>query len=77
MENHNQKEFKVRAYGRTELAMLYCPGLKPQSAYKRLLAWITVSPELSEALLVDGKPMKSRVFTPYDVALIVKFLGEP
>lgn len=74
---NNKEEFKVRAYGRTELAKLYSPGLKPQSAYKRLLMWIYTSPELSKLLLEDGKPSKSRIFTPHNVKNIVRFLGEP
>lgn len=76
MKNNNGK-FRVRAYGRTELARLYSPELKPQSAYKRLLTWIYTSPELSELLLKNGKPAKTRIFTPFDVKNIVRFLGEP
>ncbi len=76
MKNNNEG-FRVRAYGRTELAKLYSPELKPQSAYKRLLMWIYTSPELSELLLENGKPAKSRIFTPYKVKNIVRYLGEP
>ena len=27
--------FKIRTYGRTELAQLYCPGLCPQAAFRK------------------------------------------
>lgn len=28
--------FKIRTYGRTELAQLYSPGLCPQAAFRKL-----------------------------------------
>ena len=77
MKNYQENEFKVRTYGRTELARIYNPTLKPESAYRRLLKWISISPELSKQLLKDGKPLKYRTFTPYEVRLIVEYLGEP
>lgn len=77
MKNYQENEFKVRAYGRTELAHIYSPTIKPESAYRRLLKWISISPELSKQLLKDGKPLKYRTFTPYEVRLIVEHLGEP
>ena len=35
MENYQENKFKVRAYGRTELAHIYSPTIKPESAYRR------------------------------------------
>ena len=32
--------FKIRTYGRTELAQLYSPGLCPQAAFRKLNQWI-------------------------------------
>lgn len=77
MKNCQESIFDVRTYGRTELAMLYCPYLKPESAYRRLMKWIEISPQLSAKLLRNGKPMKVRNFTPSEVKLIVDYLGEP
>ncbi|KAB5276531.1 DUF4248 domain-containing protein [Bacteroides stercoris] len=32
--------FKIRTFGRTELAQLYCPELCPQAAFRKLNQWI-------------------------------------
>ncbi len=78
MKNNNREEFKVRTYGRTELALLYSPELTPESAFKRLKRWIAKSPKLSAKFLVDGKLRSTaRSFTPAQVKLIVENLGEP
>lgn len=68
--------FKLRAYGRTELALAYCPELTPGSAYRKLRQWITRSPGLTERLLriSDGR---ARTWTPAEVREIVEALGEP
>lgn len=69
--------FKVRAYGRTELAQMYCPNLQPESAFRKLCRWISLEPELSRRLLKNGKMPPVRSFTPAEVKLIVERLGEP
>ena len=56
--------FKVRAYGRTELAQMYCPNLQPESAFRKLCRWISLEPELSRRLLKNGKMPPVRSFTP-------------
>lgn len=43
-DTQTQIEFRIRAYGRTELAQLYCPTLTPGAAYRKLRQWITLSP---------------------------------
>ena len=42
--------FKIRTYGRTELAQLYCPGLCPQAAFRKLNQWIDFHPTLRSEL---------------------------
>ena len=32
----SMETFTIRAYGRTELAQFYFPGLNPQTAYRKL-----------------------------------------
>lgn len=51
MKNNEAMNFKVRAYGRTELAQMYCPNLQPESAFRKLCRWISLEPELSRRLL--------------------------
>ena len=42
--------FKIRTYGRTELAQLYCPGLCPQAAFRKLNQRIDFHHKLSHDL---------------------------
>ena len=69
-------EFKIRTYGRTELAMLYSPGLTPKGALARLNNWIRIYPGLESQLKATGFNWLHRSFTPAQVAHIVKALGE-
>ena len=69
--------FKIRTFGRTELAQLYCPELCPQAAFRKLNQWIDLYPNLREELLALGLSPKSRTYTPAQVGLIVGALGEP
>lgn len=78
MKNYiEEKEFRVRSYGRTELALMYSPELTPTSAYRKLVRWIRRQPELSSYFIRNGKMPTSRCFTPADVRQIVCYLGEP
>ena len=63
--------FKIRTFGRTELAQLYCPELCPQAAFRKLNQWIDLYPNLREELLALGLSPKSRTYTPAQVGLIV------
>ena len=69
--------FKIRTFGRTERAQLYCPELCPQAAFRKLNQWIDLYPNLREELLALGLSPKSRTYTPAQVGLIVGALGEP
>lgn len=71
------KDFTIRSYGRTELALLYNPHLTPQSAWRTLNHWIGLSEALSARLRQLGYNSSSRRFTPAMVAAIVAHLGEP
>lgn len=77
MKNNEMENFEVRSYGRTELAQLYFPKLKPESAFRKLRRWICLEPELSARFVKGGKLSPQRSFTPADVRCIVDRLGEP
>ena len=64
--------FKIRAYGRTELAQLYCPTVCSQSAYRKLMTWLSINPELKHLC-----HQKQRSFNPAQVRKIVEIIGEP
>lgn len=71
------KEFTLRSYGRTELALLYNLEMSPEGAYRRLRKWISVYPNLENELMRRGKRPQARVYTPAQVQAIVDALGEP
>lgn len=69
--------FKVRIYGKSELAMLYCPNSQPQSAMKNLYRWIKGCPMLQEELkTMNCNPRRKYYFTQ-EVQAIIRHLGEP
>lgn len=72
-----KNEFRIRQYGRTELAMLYSPDIAPESAWKKLRKWIDHFPGLTKMLSDLGYTGTERSFTPSQVAAIVEALGEP
>ncbi|MGM9675424.1 MAG: DUF4248 domain-containing protein [Bacteroidaceae bacterium] len=70
--------FQIRSYGLTELALLYRPHLAPRSALRTLRNWIGRNPKLVAALAATGfNPASVRTLTPMQVAVIVRYLGEP
>ena len=70
-------EFKIRAYGRMELAQLYSPQLTDIAAYRKMKKWISLCPGLLQRLYDLGYESKRRSFTPLEVRVIVDALGEP
>ena len=69
-------DFKIRAYGLQELAMLYFPNNTPQSASNQLKRWMGKAPLLRE-LLAAGYESGQKILTPRQVGLIVGHVGEP
>ncbi len=69
--------FRVRSYGQTELAQLYCPELTPGAARRKVAGWIRRYPGLAGRLEELGKLPASRSYTPAQVREIVGALGEP
>ena len=70
--------FEIRAYGKSELALLYFPNAgSTKGALCNLNYWISHNMELSTALRDCGMSSKAKFYTPKEVALIAHFLGEP
>ena len=70
--------FKIQQYGKSELALLYFPGAVTASgALSNLNYWIRCNKTLTKALQDCGMPPHSKFFTPKEVSLIIKHLGEP
>ena len=72
-----EKEFEIRTYGFGELARLYLPNIKPESASKRLRAWIKKNQKLNELLNQLGYEKSDKVLTPKMVDLIIIWIGHP
>ena len=62
---------------KSDLASLYFPDLAPHQACNRLRRWIIRCKELHEELLLSGYSPTQRFFTPRQVRLIIRYLGEP
>ena len=60
-------EFKIRAYGRMELAQLYSPTLTDIAAYRKMKKWISLCPGLLQRLYDLGYESKRRSFTPLEM----------
>ena len=72
-----ETETKARAYGRTELAMMYCPQDTPGAAWRKLRQWTEHCPDLLKRLQDLGYTGHQRTFTPAQVKWIFYYLGEP
>ena len=74
----NHDDFEIRTYGKSELALKYFPNSETTAgALSNLNYWISGNRKLVKALKACGMPTKSKSFTPKEVALIVKHLGDP
>ena len=70
-------EFKMHAYGVTELAMIYSPELTASGALTRFRRWIDINPVSQEQLGFTKGKRRPSSFTPQEVKMIVTELGEP
>lgn len=77
MDKNKSIDFEIRAYSKKELALCYFPDLDPKSAGKRLKRWITKNEELYEELKKTCYNETFRSFSPRQVRIIVKYLGDP
>ena len=69
---------EIRPYRKSELALLYFPNSETKGgALNNLNNWIKGNQELRDALKACGMPLKSKCYTPKEVALIFHYLGDP
>ncbi len=66
----NEKKFEIKAYYKSELAMIYFPQMTRRGATRRLNNWLRINKNL--AYLVDVND-----FTPIQVRQIVDEVGAP
>lgn len=72
------KNFKIKAYGKSDLALQYFPdAASAHTAVNHLMSWIRRNPELIDGLVKLGYRKSAKYFTPKEVSMIVEYLGEP
>ena len=76
-KNDDLNYYKVRTYGKSELAQLYNPVAQPKAAVATLNRWIEKNSGLSKALTAIGYDKMRHTFFSREVALIFEYLGEP
>ena len=67
-----EKEFKIHAYGKSELAMLYFPHDGKKEALNKFRTWLQRNRRLKGFV-----SRQSNYYTPKQVKIIVEELGEP
>lgn len=66
------EKFIIRAYGKSELAMLYLPKHSKETSMKHFRTWLKINPRLRHITKSKGY-----YYTPKQVKAIVVELGEP
>ena len=70
-------EFKIRAYGRMELAQLYSPELTGIAAYRKMNKWIVRCPGLQERSALASTKRYSPMTQSYQPMQKCTFTGHP
>ncbi len=70
-------KFVIREYTKVELALLYCPGMKTESAIRKLNRWIRGNVPLMEELAKIGLHPKRWSYSAREISVIVQYLGVP
>lgn len=72
-----EEVFPIREYLKVELAVMYNPLMRTESAMKKLNRWIRGNPDLMEGLEKANWHPQRHSYLPKEVELIVKYLGTP
>ena len=74
----NETTFRIRPYSKRELARLYFPEtVHADSAVANLHNQIRRIPALVRELAEANYRTRDKVFTPKQVSILVRYLGEP
>ena len=72
-----ESKFIIRSYHKIDLAQMYSPGVKADSAARKMRRWINRNAELKRRLEEVQINALNHTYTPRQVAILVEFLGEP
>lgn len=76
-EDPDEKTFVIRVYSKEELALLYNPGKCVTPALLCFYRWMRMNRKLMDELESVGYNKFRHSFTPLEVRIIIKYLGEP
>lgn len=71
------EEFKLKAYTKADLALLYSPHSGTATALQNLYRWMKRNHALMTELNAVGYNKFRHSFLKQEVGIIVKYLGEP
>ena len=71
------EEFRLRAYAKVDLALLYSPRSQGSTALQNLYRWMMRCRPIMDELNALGYNKYRHSFLKQEVAVIVKYLGEP
>ena len=70
--------FKIKSYGKSELALLMFPKMSnPNAAQDKLLRWIKKDPRFHRRLVGLGSTKNDNDYNPLQVRLIIDRFGAP
>ena len=69
--------FKIRAYSKKELALMFFPDSTPETAVKHLKTMIRSNDMLWDELQAMGYNKRRKTFTPREIKAIFDWLGAP
>jgi len=72
-----ESKFIIRSYHKIDLAQMYSPDVKADSAARKMRRWINRNAELKRRLEEIQINALNHTYTPRQVAILVEFLGEP
>ncbi|MCD7977423.1 MAG: DUF4248 domain-containing protein [Tannerellaceae bacterium] len=72
-----KEEFIIQSYSWKEIACMYHPGVKPDTATKRLRKWLDIHPTLIQELEKVGWKKGMKVLSPLQIEVLVYHLGGP
>ncbi|WP_319504711.1 DUF4248 domain-containing protein [Bacteroides graminisolvens] len=72
-----EEPFRIKAYYKADLAMLYNPDMLLASSMRKLRNWIQKNEDLYRQMYEGNEGKNDHCYTRRQVELIVSYLGEP
>ena len=69
--------FEIKAYLKSDLALLYFPCLSSEAALRKLRRWINFNPSMHRELYDGPEGKNDQIFSRRQVAILVRYLDAP